>query len=83
LYHKKTTLLSFDLGDEEEEGEAVSLKTIVEAPKLPEQKNDKKRAGYGKDQTVNTTFLPDIGRDNFIRELKKQYTGTSLSTISR
>jgi hypothetical protein len=42
-----------------------------------------KRPSYGKDKSVNTTFLPDIGRDIFIRELKKQFTGTCIDLSCR
>ena len=48
--HKKTTLLSFDLDDE--------------------QQNE---SGYGKDTTVDTTYLPDMNREKKIEELTKKY----------
>ncbi|KAM3131424.1 regulation of photomorphogenesis [Paramecium bursaria] len=56
--HKKATLLSFDL-DEEQQNEA----------------------GYGKDTTVDTTYLPDMNREKKIEELTKKYQEQYLQEV--
>lgn len=38
--------------------------------------NEKKN--YGKDNSVDTLYLPDMNRDKKIEELTKKYTGMSL-----
>lgn len=35
--------------------------------------------GYGKDETVNTAYLPDMNREKKIEELTKQYKGISIA----
>jgi protein FAM50 len=75
-YLKKTTLLSFDVEHEEEATPKIN-QTKVD----PEQ-FQKKASSYGKDTTVDTSFLPDVERDKQIQDLKKFYTGNhSLDNI--